>query len=239
MLVAALGEHAFWITSRAAGVVALVAASLGGDVRGADRRRDGKGRGLDLRVIHEALSLTTIARSSCTRSRCSATATCRPARRHHDPVRRAATGGCGPPRDRRRLVAGAARPARTTSAGGSAPRAGAGCIASPRSPGCSGSCTGWARAPSRARPGSWLTRGRRRCPRPALLLAPAGAPAAPGAGRPVRAEAGRALRAASAAPARCARPGGGARGGGRATRRQLLEWHDRFTRFDPAASCRA
>ena len=53
------GEHAFWITSRAAGIVALVASSLAVTV-GLLIGGQLKGRGLDLRVTHEALSLTTM-----------------------------------------------------------------------------------------------------------------------------------------------------------------------------------
>jgi sulfoxide reductase heme-binding subunit YedZ len=61
MLAAAYSEHFFWITSRAAGVVALltssVAVSLGLMMGG----RFTKSRMPDLRVTHEALSLATIA----------------------------------------------------------------------------------------------------------------------------------------------------------------------------------
>jgi sulfoxide reductase heme-binding subunit YedZ len=53
-----LGEHAFWITSRAAGIAALLASSaavaLGLMMSGRMRK------GPDLRVTHEALSLATI-----------------------------------------------------------------------------------------------------------------------------------------------------------------------------------
>lgn len=55
------GEHLFWITSRAAGGAALILASaavaaglmIGGKRKGSNKR--------DLRAIHEALSLTTLA----------------------------------------------------------------------------------------------------------------------------------------------------------------------------------
>jgi methionine sulfoxide reductase heme-binding subunit len=60
MLIAALGEHAFWITSRAAGVAALVvssAAVAAGLLMSGPARR----RLPDLRSTHEALSLATIA----------------------------------------------------------------------------------------------------------------------------------------------------------------------------------
>jgi sulfoxide reductase heme-binding subunit YedZ len=60
MVAAGLGEHAFWITSRAAGIVALLASSLAVTVGLLMGGRLVKGRGLDLRVTHEALSLTTM-----------------------------------------------------------------------------------------------------------------------------------------------------------------------------------
>lgn len=59
------GPHVFWLTSRAAGVVAVVlsSASVGaglliGSGRASGRRR---GRGGDARALHEALSLATLA----------------------------------------------------------------------------------------------------------------------------------------------------------------------------------
>jgi sulfoxide reductase heme-binding subunit YedZ len=55
-----LGEHAFWITSRAAGTVALLASSAAvclGLLMGSRLLR---GRATDLRVTHEALSLATL-----------------------------------------------------------------------------------------------------------------------------------------------------------------------------------
>jgi methionine sulfoxide reductase heme-binding subunit len=48
-----VSEHAFWITSRAAGIIALLAASLAVAV-GLSRR------GRDWRVVHESLSLATM-----------------------------------------------------------------------------------------------------------------------------------------------------------------------------------
>ena len=55
MLSAALGDHVFWITSRAAGVAALIVSSaavcVGLLMSGTTRRRIP-----DLRVVHEALS---------------------------------------------------------------------------------------------------------------------------------------------------------------------------------------
>src|SRR3954453_13374445 len=60
MLSAALGDHVFWITSRAAGVAALIVSSaavcVGLLMSGTTRRRIP-----DLRVVHEALSLATLA----------------------------------------------------------------------------------------------------------------------------------------------------------------------------------
>jgi methionine sulfoxide reductase heme-binding subunit len=58
---AALGEHFFWITSRAAGVAALVAASAAVTIGLLMGGRLTKGRLPDLRVTHEALSLAAIA----------------------------------------------------------------------------------------------------------------------------------------------------------------------------------
>jgi methionine sulfoxide reductase heme-binding subunit len=54
-----MAEHAFWITSRAAGIVALLAASLAVSLglMMSTRLRSRLG---DLRVIHEALSLATM-----------------------------------------------------------------------------------------------------------------------------------------------------------------------------------
>jgi methionine sulfoxide reductase heme-binding subunit len=55
-------QHAFWITSRAAGIVALLASSAAvslGLMMGG-RLVKGKSRMPDLRVMHEALSLATI-----------------------------------------------------------------------------------------------------------------------------------------------------------------------------------
>ena len=57
----ALGEQFFWITSRAAGVAALLASSAAVTVGLLMGGRLLKGRGPDLRVTHEALSLATIA----------------------------------------------------------------------------------------------------------------------------------------------------------------------------------
>jgi sulfoxide reductase heme-binding subunit YedZ len=48
-----MSEHAFWITSRAAGIIALLAASLAVTL-GLSRR------GRDWRIVHESLSLATL-----------------------------------------------------------------------------------------------------------------------------------------------------------------------------------
>ncbi|MGA2470528.1 MAG: ferric reductase-like transmembrane domain-containing protein [Solirubrobacteraceae bacterium] len=61
MSAAAISTHFFWITSRAAGTVALVLASASVGVGLSISGRIGKARGPDLRVTHEALSLAAIA----------------------------------------------------------------------------------------------------------------------------------------------------------------------------------
>lgn len=58
---AAISTHFFWITSRAAGTVALLLASASVGVGLSISGRIGKARGPDLRVTHEALSLAAIA----------------------------------------------------------------------------------------------------------------------------------------------------------------------------------
>jgi sulfoxide reductase heme-binding subunit YedZ len=58
-LATAIGPHLFWVTSRAAGIAALLLSSLGvcvGLLMSGRLRR----RGPDLRVAHEALSLATL-----------------------------------------------------------------------------------------------------------------------------------------------------------------------------------
>jgi methionine sulfoxide reductase heme-binding subunit len=60
VLAAAVNDHLFWITSRAAGTLALLFSSVG---VGAGLLMGGrllKGRGPDLRAAHEALSVATI-----------------------------------------------------------------------------------------------------------------------------------------------------------------------------------
>jgi sulfoxide reductase heme-binding subunit YedZ len=55
-----VGDHLFWITSRAAGTLALLFSSVAVAVGLTMGRKLLKGRGPDLRVAHEALSLATI-----------------------------------------------------------------------------------------------------------------------------------------------------------------------------------
>lgn len=62
MLATAVNDHIFWITSRAAGTVALLFSSIAvcvGLLMGG-RLVKGKGRMPDLRIVHEALSLATL-----------------------------------------------------------------------------------------------------------------------------------------------------------------------------------
>ena len=60
-LAAATAPHLFWITSRAAGTAALFLSSAGVCVGLLLSGRFVRGRGADLRPLHEALSLATIA----------------------------------------------------------------------------------------------------------------------------------------------------------------------------------
>ncbi len=60
-LATATGPHIFWITSRAAGTAALFLSSLSVCVGLLMSGRFVRGRGADLRPLHEALSLATIA----------------------------------------------------------------------------------------------------------------------------------------------------------------------------------
>jgi methionine sulfoxide reductase heme-binding subunit len=59
-LATATGPHLFWIVSRAAGILALVLSSASVTVGLSMGGRFVKRRGLDLRSVHEALSLATI-----------------------------------------------------------------------------------------------------------------------------------------------------------------------------------
>jgi methionine sulfoxide reductase heme-binding subunit len=61
LLATATGPHLLWITSRAAGIAALVISSLSVCVGLLMGGRLMKGRGPDLRATHEALSLATLA----------------------------------------------------------------------------------------------------------------------------------------------------------------------------------
>jgi sulfoxide reductase heme-binding subunit YedZ len=60
MVAAAVNEHLFWITSRAAGTVALLASSVAVAVGLTMGGKLLKGRGPDLRIAHEALSMATL-----------------------------------------------------------------------------------------------------------------------------------------------------------------------------------
>jgi sulfoxide reductase heme-binding subunit YedZ len=60
MIATAIDTHFFWITSRAAGIVALVLASASVGVGLMISGRLGKARGPELRISHEALSLAAI-----------------------------------------------------------------------------------------------------------------------------------------------------------------------------------
>jgi sulfoxide reductase heme-binding subunit YedZ len=61
LLATATSPHLFWLTSRAAGIAALVLSSLSVSVGLLMGGRLMRGRGPDLRATHEALSLGTIA----------------------------------------------------------------------------------------------------------------------------------------------------------------------------------
>jgi sulfoxide reductase heme-binding subunit YedZ len=61
LLATATAPHLFWLTSRAAGIAALVLSSLSVSAGLLMGGRLMKGRGPDLRVTHEALSLATLA----------------------------------------------------------------------------------------------------------------------------------------------------------------------------------
>ncbi|HEY4450311.1 MAG TPA: ferric reductase-like transmembrane domain-containing protein [Solirubrobacteraceae bacterium] len=61
LLATATGPHLFWITSRAAGILALVLSSVSVSVGLLMGRRLTKARRPDMRILHEALSLATLA----------------------------------------------------------------------------------------------------------------------------------------------------------------------------------
>ena len=58
---AATGEHLFWIVSRAAGIVALLTSQRVGRPRPAMGGRMIRGKGVELRSVHEALSIAAMA----------------------------------------------------------------------------------------------------------------------------------------------------------------------------------
>ena len=61
LLATAIGPHLFWITSRAAGIAALLLSSVSVCIGLTMGARLGKANRVDLRVAHEALSLATLA----------------------------------------------------------------------------------------------------------------------------------------------------------------------------------
>ena len=60
LLATATGPHLFWITSRAAGIAALILSSVAVCIGLLMGGRLVKGKGPDLRITHEALSLATL-----------------------------------------------------------------------------------------------------------------------------------------------------------------------------------
>ena len=60
MLATTVSDHLFWITSRAAGTLALLFSSVAVGVGLSISGKLIKGRGADLRALHEALSMATI-----------------------------------------------------------------------------------------------------------------------------------------------------------------------------------
>ena len=104
MLATTVNDHLFWITSRAAGTLALLFSSVAVGVGLSMGGKLIKGRGPDLRATHEALSMATIvaivvhavvaARRQLPASQ---------PRRHHDPLRQLVHDGLDDDRDRRRL----------------------------------------------------------------------------------------------------------------------------------------
>ena len=146
-------EHFFWITSRAAGISALLAASaavaLGLLMGGRMSKRK------DLRVMHEALSLATLVALAVHALALLGDGYIKPSLADVTipfliDYRPFWTGR----RDHRRLDAVPARCLVLLPRRGSAWRGGASCIAGRRWPGCSGSCTPSWPARTRARRGS-------------------------------------------------------------------------------------
>ena len=66
MFATTLNDHLFWITSRAAGTLALLFSSVAVGVGVSMGGKLIKGRGPDLRATHEALSMATIVAPWCT-----------------------------------------------------------------------------------------------------------------------------------------------------------------------------
>ena len=92
----AMEEHLFWIASRAAGTAALLLSSAAVGVGLTMGGRLVKGRGVDLRAAHEALSLATLIAIVVHAAALLGDSFLNPSvARHHDPVRRPATRSRG------------------------------------------------------------------------------------------------------------------------------------------------
>jgi hypothetical protein len=138
LLATATGPHLYWITSRAAGIAALVLSSISVCVGLLMGGRLMKGRGPDLRATHEALSLAALAALSV----------------HGltligDSFLHPTLADVAVP------FVSSYKTLWTTTGIVAVCSAGAGCTGSPRSPGCSASRTRSARAPTPERHGSW------------------------------------------------------------------------------------
>ena len=225
----------FWITSRAAGVVALLAASaavalgllMGGRLRQAPRRAT-------CASLHEALSLATLVALAVH-------ALALLGDGYLDPSLADITIPFVSGYQRLWMAAGIVARLDADLLGLSyyargadrRRRAGARCTASPRWPGCSASCTRSARAPTPARPGSCVGRRDRRAPGGRAARRAARADARPGGARHDAST----RRASAASAARCAVRVGGA-GAARprtpAPGAGCSAWHDRFTPLRPA-----
>ena len=158
--------HLFWITSRAAGTTALVAASLSVCLGLLMATRMLKRfSGADLRVTHETLSLVTMAAIAVHGLSLVGD------KYMHPSLLDVAVPFAGSYKTGWTtvgIISGWAwRPSvsPTTRGAASALSGGSGCTASPRSPGRSVWCTRWARAPTSVRPGSSSPQGSSSSPR--------------------------------------------------------------------------
>ena len=229
VLAAMDSEHVFWITSRAAGVVALLASSAAVTLGLLMGGRLVRGRTAALRVTHEALSLATIGALLVHALALLGDGFLSPSLADvDDPARQRIPAGLDDDRDRRRMDADSARPlllrARAHRARALAPAAPlhrAGVAARRR-----------ARAVRGDRRGHRMVPGRRRGGRdPGGGAADRAARGRPGAG-------GAAMSAEAVERFACfggtceVRVGGaGAAAAAAGARERLLDWHDRFTRF--------